>query len=141
MIFIYEMSIIFSIYKRNILIHSVIFFKKIKSIDQHTEYKLQNSGLGLNQILYKINQSCPQLVMTTFFDGFPLPEPNVSIFLAMSYPSTTLPKTTCFPSSHGHGTVVMKNWDPLVFFPALAIDKSPGYVCLYLKFSSANFSP
>lgn len=28
-----------------------------------------------------------------------------------------------------------------VFGPALAMDKSPGLVCLRLKFSSANFSP
>lgn len=30
----------------------------------------------------------------------------------------------------------MKNWDPLVFLPALAMDKIPGLLCLSLKFSS-----
>ncbi|KAH3674279.1 hypothetical protein WICPIJ_009622, partial [Wickerhamomyces pijperi] len=68
-------------------------------------------------------------------------EPKDSIFLTMSRPSTTSPKTTCLPSNHGHGTVVMKNWEPLVFGPALAMDNKPGLVCLLEKFSSANFSP
>jgi hypothetical protein len=34
------------------------------------------------------------------------------------------------PSSHGHGTRVMKNCDPPVFGPALAIDRIPGLSCL-----------
>jgi hypothetical protein len=29
---------------------------------------------------------------------------------------------TCLPSSQGVGTVVMKNWEPLVLGPALAIE-------------------
>ena len=32
--------------------------------------------------------------------------------------------------------MVMKNWDPLVFFPALAMERRPGLVCFSLKFSS-----
>jgi len=78
----------------------------------------------------------------------------------MSIPSTTSPKTTyekkkpiinkklyylrystCLPSSHDVTTVVTKNCEPLVFGPALAIERRPGFVCLSLKFSSANFSP
>lgn len=58
-----------------------------------------------------------------------------------TYPSTTSPKTTCFPSNHGQGTVVMKNWEPLVLGPALAMDSWPGLVCLSWKFSSGNFWP
>ena len=27
-------------------------------------------------------------------------------------PRTTRPNITCFPSSQGQGTVVMKNWEP-----------------------------
>ena len=38
-------------------------------------------------------------------------------------------------------TVVMKNWDPLVSFPALAMDSRPGLECLSLKFSSGNLLP
>lgn len=41
------------------------------------------------------------------------PEPTI--------PSRTLPKTTCFPSSHGALVARMKNCDPLVSGPALAI--------------------
>lgn len=38
-------------------------------------------------------------------------------------------------------TVVMKNWEPLVSFPALAMERVPGLVCLSLKFSSLNLFP
>jgi hypothetical protein len=38
-------------------------------------------------------------------------------------------------------TVVMKNCEPLVSFPALAMERMPFLVCFSLKFSSANFSP
>jgi hypothetical protein len=68
-------------------------------------------------------------------------EPAASIFFTTSRPSTTLPNTTCLPSSQGVTTVVMKNCEPLVCGPALAIDSRPGSVCLSLKFSSLNFSP
>lgn len=37
--------------------------------------------------------------------------------------------------------LVMKNWEPLVPGPALAIERSPGLVCLRAKFSSANLAP
>ena len=36
-------------------------------------------------------------------------------------------------------TVVMKNCEPLVFGPALAIDRMNGLSCLSWKFSSLNF--
>ena len=41
----------------------------------------------------------------------------------------------------GQRTVQMKNWEPLVSLPALAIDSTPGPVCLSLKFSSLNLFP
>ncbi len=44
------------------------------------------------------------------------------------------------PSSHGVSEVVIKNYDPLVFGPALAIDKTY-LACLILKFSSLNLAP
>lgn len=37
--------------------------------------------------------------------------------------------------------VVMKNCEPLVSFPALAMDRRPFLVCLSLKFSSGKRSP
>merc|ERR1711981_1043575 len=45
------------------------------------------------------------------------------------------------PSSHDVFFTVMKNWEPLVSLPALAIDSQPAPWCCSLKFSSANFSP
>lgn len=38
-------------------------------------------------------------------------------------------------------TVVMKNWEPLVSLPALAMERMPFLECLSLKFSSSNLSP
>ena len=66
---------------------------------------------------------------------------RIPIKAKVSYPSVTIPKTTCFPSSHDVLAVQMKNWDPLVLGPALAIDKIPGPVCLSWKFSSSNLLP
>jgi hypothetical protein len=43
-----------------------------------------------------------------------------------SMPSTTSPKMVCFPSSQGVAAWVMKNWDPLVLGPALAMARNPG---------------
>ena len=37
--------------------------------------------------------------------------------------------------------VVMKNWEPLVSFPALAMERRPFLECFNLKFSSANLAP
>lgn len=37
--------------------------------------------------------------------------------------------------------VQMKNWDPLVLGPALAMDRTPGPVCVSWKFSSSNLLP
>ena len=56
-------------------------------------------------------------------------------------PSTTDPNTTCFPSSHAVLDVQMKNCDPFVSGPALAMDNTPGPTCLKVKFSSSNFVP
>lgn len=41
----------------------------------------------------------------------------------------------------GVSTVVMKNWEPLVLGPALAIDRSPTPLCLSVKFSSGKVRP
>ena len=47
-----------------------------------------------------------------------------------------LPKTVCLPFSHDVMTVVMKNWEPLVLGPALAMLSKPATSCLSAKFSS-----
>ena len=43
--------------------------------------------------------SCPLLTMTTLALGTPVVWPSASILRTTSIPSTTLPNTTCFPSS------------------------------------------
>lgn len=116
------------------------------------------------------SQSCPQFAMVILALVFPDWLPKDSIFLTTSMPSTTWPNTTCLPSSlrteqgqltgAGEGTltqhssrnppcdpyhavfsVQMKNCDPLVFGPALAMERMPGPVCVSVKFSSANLLP
>merc|ERR1719421_1521279 len=88
--------------------------------------------------------SWPQSAMTTGFEVAPLCDPTFSIALTVSYPSTHVPNTTCLPSRCGVWPVQTKNCEPLVFGPALAIDKQPAPVCfpaLPAKDSSANLAP
>lgn len=66
----------------------------------------------------QLGQSLPGPVLPRAPPPFPLP--------SLTMPSSTLPNTTCFPSSHGVFTVVMKNWEPLVSLPALAMLTQPG---------------
>merc|ERR1719272_1198044 len=83
----------------------------------------------------------PESLMTTSLEVEPDCDPTFSTAFTTSIPSEIRPKTTCLPSSHDVLMVQMKNCEPLVFGPALAMERSPGPVCLSLKFSSANFSP
>ena len=88
----------------------------------------------------------------------PLPRASIALTISLDASSATSPKTTCLPSNQPVITVVMKNWEPLlyeklakghrsicldtyVFGPALAMDRRYGLSCFSLKFSSANFSP
>ncbi|KAA8492474.1 hypothetical protein FVE85_7981 [Porphyridium purpureum] len=92
----------------------------------------------MRRAIYKAPQS------TIFTSDFGLSRMSTgadSIFWISSKFFVTLPNTQCFPSSQGHGTVVMKNCEPLVFGPAFAMDSSPGAVWRILKFSSANLLP
>lgn len=79
--------------------------------------------------------------MTALLLGLPVCEPSFSkVFMASQLLLLVCPKTTCLSSSHGVSTVVMKNCDPLVSFPALAMEIQYG-LCLIQKFSSSNHSP
>ena len=53
----------------------------------------------------------------------------------------TWPNTVCLPSRNGVAVVQMKNCEPLVLGPALAMDKMPTPVWRSLKFSSGNLFP
>lgn len=102
--------------------------------------------------------------MITLFLVWPVGEPTASILETTFIPSTTDPNTTCFPSSLIYClfeknlklylqkkknfifyqvvlAVQIKNWDPFVLGPALAIERIPGPVCFKTKFSSSNFFP
>ena len=81
----------------------------------------------------------PQSIILASLLVFPLPDPILWRASTTSLPYDTFPKTTCLPSNHGQGTNVIKNWDPLVLGPALAIERRYGYVCLILKFSSGTW--
>lgn len=69
------------------------------------------------------------------------PVGTFSIFLIMRSPSSTRPNTTCLLSKKLHLAQVMKNWQPFVSFPLLAIDNKPGESCFKMKFSSGNVPP
>lgn len=73
----------------------------------------------------KCHHNCPQFAMTTGLLVFPLSLPTASIIFTTSFPSTTLPNTTCFPSKWLVFAVQMKNCEPLVFGPALAMERMP----------------
>lgn len=82
-------------------------------------------------------------MISTFLNGrSPLSVGTVPMMSTISMPFTTLPKTLCLPSSHVVSSAwTMKNWLPLVFGPAFAIEiwpflwESDGWN------SSSNFSP
>src|SRR6185295_18868964 len=65
------------------------------------------------------------------------PVGTAPIFLTMSMPSTTSPKTEWRLSRCGVGPSVMKNWLPLVFGPAFAIDSIPALLWRALGWNSS----
>lgn len=56
-----------------------------------------------------------------------------SSILTTPNPFSTWPKITCLPSKCDVGTVVMKNWEPLVLGPALAMLRRPTLSCCVKK--------
>jgi len=119
------------------------FFKSTKYFklyDLHIQTRSQNNNSSFVQNTI-LSQMVPDAAIFTVLEVFPDEEPSFSTAWTTSYPSTTSPKTTCFPSNQEVVTVVMKNWEPLVCAPALAMERRPGLVCLRWKFSSSNRSP
>ncbi len=68
------------------------------------------------------SSNCPLAAILTSLEVLPEFEPTASMALTMSIPSKTFPKTTCLPSNHGVGTVVIKNCDPWVFGPKFILN-------------------
>ena len=83
----------------------------------------------------------PQFDITHFFIASPSSEPHLLIWLTISLPFITLPKTTCWPFSHGLLIVVIKNYELFSSVsPQLAMERtysSWGWI----KFSSLNLYP
>ena len=72
----------------------------------------------------------PQFEIVTLSLGSPEYDAT-SLSLSMtSKPIITSPNTTCLPSRCGHGTKVIKNWQPFVLGPQLAIERRLGLSCL-----------
>ncbi len=68
----------------------------------------------------------------------PLPVGVLPMARTTSIPSFTLPNTACLPSSQGVAARVMKNWDPPVLGPALAMDRTPSPECLSSGWNSSG---
>mmetsp|Transcript_3391 Transcript_3391/g.13816 ORF Transcript_3391/g.13816 Transcript_3391/m.13816 type:complete len:297 (+) Transcript_3391:332-1222(+) len=64
-----------------------------------------------------------------------------SISASTSTPPTSRPNTVCFPSRWRALLYVMKNWDPLVCGPLLAMESTPRPSCTRWVISSLNLSP
>src|SRR5262245_3124855 len=73
----------------------------------------------------RLAYSSPQSAITIFPFVRPEDDPRASIFFTTSMPSTTLPNTTCLPSSQAVWIVQRKNCEPLVLGPALAMLSTP----------------
>lgn len=58
--------------------------------------------------------------------GLAISEPKASTASTTLLPSFTLPKIKCWPSNHSVLAVQMKNWEPFVLGPILAMEKMLG---------------
>src|ERR1700728_3818491 len=68
-----------------------------------------NTGYVFDEKRRVLSATMPDEMIVTFDVGLPLSVPTCSISRTTPMPSTTSPKTTCRPSSHGIETVVTKN--------------------------------
>src|SRR5262245_21710357 len=83
-------------------------------------------------------RSIVTLLMTTGVTGRSCRPVGVApIFFTTSSPSTTSPKTEWRLSRCGVGPSVMKNWLPLVFGPAFAMDRMPARSCRAFGWNSS----
>mmetsp|Transcript_18963 Transcript_18963/g.22697 ORF Transcript_18963/g.22697 Transcript_18963/m.22697 type:complete len:226 (+) Transcript_18963:230-907(+) len=104
-------------------------------------------GKGWNAALHRSTQKILYIsphseTTTAIFGLLPWPVLTFSILRTTSSPSPiTRPNTTCFPSNQSVFAQEMKNWQPFVLGPLLAMESSPGPVCLPVKFSSLNLVP
>ena len=92
------------------------------------------SSLALNAAWSALKDpaSDPLLSISTFRSLSPW-----TIFFTTSMPATTLPKIEYAPFRFGVAAIVMKNCDPLVFGPALAMPTIPS--ASYLRSLAISF--
>jgi len=91
----------------------------------HREGAAQNSRLSASS--RDQDRSMATFLTTTSFAGRSWRLRGTAvIFFTTSCPSTTSPKIVCLPVSQSVGPTVMKNCEPLVFGPALAMASLPG---------------
>lgn len=64
--------------------------------------------------VFSVYFTSPQSAITTFWLVLPLDDPTASMAFTTSIPLTTLPNTTCLPSSQAVLAVQRKNCEPLL---------------------------
>lgn len=89
-----------------------------------------NSSYKISMLTIRISSS-----------GFSLYTLVFSIWWMTSKPCTARPKIVCLRSNQVVFSVVMKNWEPLVLGPALAMLTVYGLSCLSVENSSSNSRP
>ena len=108
----------------------IIFFHNMFTIDHSQQRQslprffqigIQKTQPIINRLLLDdmLGASCSRrlvLIQSTF---------RRLTFFTTSMPSTTDPNTQCLPSNQDVFAVHKKNWEPLVFGPALAIERIP----------------
>mmetsp|Transcript_46993 Transcript_46993/g.119880 ORF Transcript_46993/g.119880 Transcript_46993/m.119880 type:complete len:228 (+) Transcript_46993:454-1137(+) len=106
-------------------------------------WRVAATGMSSRKSSSSVGSTSPQPDTYTAFLVSPDALPSVSSTrsVRMLSPSIALPNTVCFPLRCGCGRNRMKNCEPLVLGPALAIDRTPPASCLSAKFSSSKTSP
>jgi len=96
-------------------------------------------ALTLGSNLIGVAEAYLNTWITTFESGISLKSVStLPIFLTTSMPFLTLPNTACFPSSQGVASRVIKNCEPPVLGPALAMDNIPSELCFKSLLNSSS---
>lgn len=98
--------------------------------------------LGTSPIAFTGNSAEGYALKTTTSEtGLSVPTPvgTLPSLCTVDMPSLTRPKIVCLPSNQGVGASEIKNCDPLVLGPALAMERTPAPVCFRSRrISSSN---
>lgn len=98
--------------------------------------------LAYNEIIVYIFSTLAFKIRTLSTGRSFLSVSTIPIRFTTCIPVYTLPNIACFPSNHCVGANVMKNCEPFVSGPELAIERIPAPVCFKSGWiSSANSPP